>query len=102
VLDRLQEDHFYGEGALRAVDQAFLRYEEGGTPFFADFAREVRRYVDFYRRHMQVEETYIFPIAERELTEEDWSAIEGAFSAQVDPLASPAEERDLRSLFTCI
>lgn len=102
VLDRLQEDHFYGIGGLRAVEQTFLRYEEGGAPFFADFAREVRRYVDFYRRHMQVEETYIFPIAERELTEEDWGAIEAAFSAHVDPLASLAEERDLRSLFTRI
>jgi hemerythrin-like domain-containing protein len=55
VLDRLQEDHFYGAGALRAVEHAFLRYEEGGTVFFADFAREALRYVAFYREHMRVE-----------------------------------------------
>ena len=102
VLDRLQEDHYYGLGGLRAVEQAFLRYEEGGAAFFADFAREVHRYVDFYRRHMQVEETYIFPIAERELTEDDWAAIQSAFSAHEDPLASLTQEHDLRSLFTRI
>ena len=102
VLDRLQEDHFFGAGALRAVEHAFLRYEEGGAPFFADFAREVRRYVAFHREHMRVEETYVFPLAERELTEEDWRAIEIAFSANVDPLASPEQEHDLQSLFTRI
>lgn len=102
VLDRLQEDHFYGAAGLRKVEQAFLRYEEGGAPFFADFADEVRRYVDFYREHMRVEETLIFPIAERELGEEDWRAIEAAFSSHEDPLASPNQEHDLETLFTRI
>jgi hemerythrin-like domain-containing protein len=102
VLDRLQQDHFFGAGALRAVEHAFLRYEEGGAPFFADFAREVRRYVAFHREHMRVEETYVFPLAELELTEEDWRAIEIAFSANQDPLASPEQEHDLQSLFTRI
>ena len=102
VLDRLQQDHFFGAGALRAVEHAFLRYEEGGAAFFADFAREVRRYVAFHREHMRVEETYVFPLAELELTEEDWRAIEIAFSANQDPLASPEQEHDLQSLFTRI
>jgi hemerythrin-like domain-containing protein len=102
VLDRLQEDHFYGAAALRAVEHAFLRYEEGGAPFFADFAREVRRYVAFHREHMRVEETFIFPLAELELTEDDWRAIETAFSANQDPLASLDEAHDLESLFTRI
>jgi hemerythrin-like domain-containing protein len=102
VLDRLQQDHFFGAGALRAVEHAFLRYEEGGAPFFADFAREVRRYVAFHREHMRVEETYVFPLAELELTEEDWRAIEIAFLANQDPLASPEQEHDLQSLFTRI
>jgi hemerythrin-like domain-containing protein len=102
VLDRLQQDHFFGAGALRAVEHAFLRYEEGGVPFFADFAREVRRYVAFHREHMRVEETCVFPLAELELTEEDWRAIEIAFSANQDPLASPEQEHNLETLFTRI
>ncbi|MGZ5042176.1 MAG: hemerythrin domain-containing protein [Usitatibacter sp.] len=102
VLDRLQEDHFYGAAGLRKVEQAFLRYEEGGAPFFKDFAVEVRRYVDFYREHMRVEETLVFPLAERELDDEDWRAIEGAFAAHEDPLASPTQEHDLEALFTRI
>jgi hemerythrin-like domain-containing protein len=102
VLDRLQEDHFYGAGALRAMEHAFLRYEEGGAAYFADFAREVRRYVAFQREHMRVEETFVFPLAERELTEDDWRAIEAAFAANQDPLASAGEARDLSSLFTRI
>jgi hemerythrin-like domain-containing protein len=102
VLDRLQQDHFFGAAALRAVEHAFLRYEEGGAPFFAEFAREVRRYVAFHREHMRVEETYIFPLAKLELTEKDWRAIESAFSANVDPLASADQAHDLEALFTRI
>jgi hemerythrin-like domain-containing protein len=102
VLDRPQEDHFYGAGALRAVEHAFLRYEEGGAPFFADFAREARRYVAFQREHMRVEETFVFPLAERELTGDDWRAIETAFAANQDPLASAGQAHDLDSLFTRI
>jgi hemerythrin-like domain-containing protein len=102
VLDRLQQDHFFGAGALRAVEHAFLRYEEGGAVFFPDFAREVRHYVAFHREHMRVEETYVFPLAELELTEEDWRAIEIAFLANQDPLASPEQENNLQSLFTRI
>jgi hemerythrin-like domain-containing protein len=102
VLDRLQEDHFYGAAALRSLEHAFLRYEEGGAPFFADFAREVRRYVAFHREHMRIEETFIFPLAELELTEEDWRALETAFSANQDPLASLDQAHDLEVLFTRI
>lgn len=102
VLDRLQSDHAYGLGALRALEQAFLHYEEGGAPFFAAFAQEVTRYVAFYREHMRLEETVVFPLAERELTDEDWSAIDAAFAAHQDPLASPAQEHDLQALFTRI
>lgn len=102
VLDRLQEDHFYGEGALQGLEHAFVRYEEGGPRYFDAFAREVRRYVGFYRDHMRVEEMEVFPIAERELVDEDWQAIEAAFGAHQDPLASTAEEHDLQALFTRI
>ncbi len=102
VLDRLQGDHFEGGEAIRALEQAFMRYEEGGEPFFDAFARQVQDYVTFYREHMRTEETILFPLAESVLAEDDWRAIDAAFAAHQDPLASVEEERDLQKLFTRI
>ena len=102
ILDRLQGDHCEGAGAIRALEQSFLRYEEGGAPFFDAFAREVQDYVAFYRGHMRAEEQIVFPIAESVLTEDDWRAIDAAFAAHHDPLASTEEELDLKRLFTHI
>jgi hypothetical protein len=51
---------------------------------------------------MRAEEEVVFPLAERTLTEEDWSDIDAAFAAHRDPLASPEEERDMKALFTRI
>ena len=102
VLDRLEGDHSRGPGGIRALEQAFLRYEEGGAGFFEEFARQVRAYATFYRDHMRAEEEVVFPLAERTLTEEDWREIDAAFAAHRDPLASPVEERDMKALFTRI
>jgi hemerythrin-like domain-containing protein len=102
ILDRLQGDHFEGAEAIRALEQSFLRFEEGGAPFFDGFARQVQDYVTFYRDHMRTEEVVLFPLAEAVLTEDDWRAIDAAFAAHRDPLASLGEERDLKALFTHI
>ena len=102
VLDHLQGDHFQGGEAIRALEQAFLRFEEGGEPYFDAFARQVQDYVMFYREHMRTEEKVLFPVAEAALTEDDWRAIDAAFASHRDPLASPEEERDLQRLFTHI
>jgi hemerythrin-like domain-containing protein len=102
MLDHLQEDHSWDVGAIRSLEQAFLRFEEGGKPFFDDFARQVQAYAKFHGEHMRNEEKVIFPVAEEVLTEADWREIDAAFEAHVDPLASFAEERDLNALFTHI
>jgi hemerythrin-like domain-containing protein len=102
VLDRLERDHHQGVTAIRALEQAFLRYEEGGERFFKDFARKVQDYVRFYHEHMRAEEESIFPVADRVLTDDDWRGIDAAFEAHQDPLASSQEERDMKALFTRI
>jgi hemerythrin-like domain-containing protein len=102
ALDRLQEDHAFGLGAMRALEQAFMRYEEGGRPFFDAFAREVEKYATFYREHMRAEEEIILPFAQSVLSEDDWRCIDEAFEKNDDPLASPQEVLQLEELFTRI
>lgn len=102
ILDRLQGDHCEGAAAIRALEQSFLRYEEGGAPFFDAFARQVQDYVAFYRAHMRAEEQLVFPIAEAVLSEDDWREIDAALASHGDPLASLEAELDLKRLFTRI
>jgi hemerythrin-like domain-containing protein len=99
ALDRLQEDHSFGLAAIRALEQAFMRYEEGGKPFLEAFAREVEKYATFYREHMRAEEESILPFAQTILSEDDWRRIDEAFEKNDDPLASSQEVHQLEDLF---
>ncbi len=45
-----------------------------------------RNYIGYFRRNMQQEEATLFPLAQRVLTEEDWSVISAAAPKVSDPL----------------
>jgi hemerythrin-like domain-containing protein len=102
LLDQLRLEHLRGARAVRELEQSFLRWEEGGSSYFADFGRHISDFVAFYRDHLRVEERQLIPLAERALTEQDWEAVDASFEEGVDPLRGPDGESDLRRLFTHI
>ena len=87
---------------MRVLDQAFLRYEEGGITHFLGFAQAADTYAKSYRAHLRLEEMNIFPIAERVLTAQDWHEIDAVFDGRGDPLISPHTEREMTKLFNHI
>ena len=50
------------------------------------FVEIARKFLDGERRHMKGEEREFFPMAEKSLTEEDWSEIDARVSRFKDPL----------------
>ena len=52
--------------------------------------------------HMAMEEQQILPLAEKYLTERDWSDLDEAFGANRDPLTGHDPEADYQALFTRI
>jgi len=102
VLDELGREHESGERAMRELEQAFLRYEEGGEGEFASFADAVERFVWRYREHMRKEEHELVPLARRVLQPQDWGEIEAAFTLHQDPLAGASSDIDYHRLFTRI
>jgi len=96
------EDHVRGADRIRVIDQAFMRYEEGGITHFLGFAQAVDTYAKSYRAHLHLEEMKIFPIAERVLTAQDWREMDAVFSGRGDPLVSPQTEREMTKLFNHI
>lgn len=99
VLDRLDLDHERGEAALRDLSHRLLAFEVLGEPRRAAFETALETYTRRYLEHMAIEEHDILPAAVRVLTPEDWSELDQAFAANLDPLTGHAAEDAYRPLF---
>ena len=62
------------------------------------FDKAARDYIDFTRRHMEMEEKYFFPVAKVVLTESDWSEIDNRLASTEDPLFSSRVQQRFRRL----
>jgi hemerythrin-like domain-containing protein len=102
ALNRLEQQHRWGAELIRDIEQALLRYEQGGAEFFEEFAARVAEFADFHWKHMREEEDVILPLAERVLTAADWSAIDDAFAGNADPLIGMEARHSYEQLFTRI
>jgi hemerythrin-like domain-containing protein len=101
-LDQLDADHGRGERAIRDLEHALLGFEMMGDRRRRAFEDAAKRYVDFYLRHMAVEEQEILPLAERVLTEADWAELDEAFGRNRDPLTGHEAPDEYRALFSRI
>jgi len=101
ALRELTHEHHQGADRIRRLEQAFVRYREGGEAEFEAFGTVVDGYVEGYLKHMREEESEIMPLAERVLTREDWVDIEVEFALDRDPLHD-ADPADYQKLFSRI
>ena len=62
------------------------------------FDKTARDYIDFTRRHMEMEEKFFFPAAASVLSDADWSLIESRVDSKQDPLFSPRVQDRFRRL----
>jgi hemerythrin-like domain-containing protein len=102
MLDQLDADHAQGEAHIRELEHALLGFEMMGEARRAPFEQAAERYVEFYLAHMATEEEHILPLAERNLTTQDWVELDAAFSANRDPMTGHEPEAAYRALFTRI
>jgi hemerythrin-like domain-containing protein len=99
MLDHLKEEHESGAVKLRELRQALIRYRDGGSAEFPEFATLVAGYAAFHWEHMRLEENDLLPLAERHLTDADWDAIDAAFLGHTDPLFGAEQGDEYRDLF---
>ena len=99
LLERLKSEHRAGATKLKQLEQALIRYQQGGRSEFAVFAAVVEAYVIFERSHMRSEEMEVIPLAEKYLTPADWTAIDAAFLDHADPLLGESVRDDFLDLF---
>jgi hemerythrin-like domain-containing protein len=101
LVEGLQAEHQEGARLIRELERALVFFEEGWPAGAREFQDRVDAYAAFHWQHMRKEEQQLLPLAERVLSAEDWRAIDRAFAANQDPIAS-LEERDYEKLFTRI
>jgi hemerythrin-like domain-containing protein len=99
VFDQLDEEHERGHARIRALEHALTEYEILGEVRADAFEQSLRRYVDFYREHMALEENVIFPLAERYLTEDDWRFLDTELTGEPDPLTGRLPDEEYGALF---
>jgi hemerythrin-like domain-containing protein len=102
VLDELEHEHAQGEAMLYALTIALSSFEAGADPHCIRFAEQVDKFAAFYWQHMRKEEELVLPLAERMLTDEDWSLVHGEFLSNGDPGFGNDREADFQRLFSRI
>lgn len=103
AIEHLENDHSKSEAGVRELQHLLLGWELIGDSRRAVFETEVKRYIAAYMAHMHLEESAIFPAAQKALSEDDWKELDAAFATNCDPLTGkyprdPAYDR----LFTRI
>ncbi|MEP7282038.1 MAG: hemerythrin domain-containing protein [Rubrivivax sp.] len=99
LLDRLDAEHRLGESRIRELEHALTACEMMGDRRRAAFEDTAAQYVDFYLSHMSLEEREVLPLAERVLTEADWSELDSAFLENRDALAGAEPDEEYAALF---
>jgi len=102
VIKRLEDDHMSGEHRVRELQHLLLAWELLGDSRRPAFEQAARQYVDFYLGHMRTEETEVLPLAQKMLSEEDWTQLDAAFSEHTDPLVGGDRDPIYDRLFTRI
>ncbi len=78
-----------------ALHQLVVDGSERSTEWFGDSARQ---FLDTYRRHMEIEDTAFFPVALRELTDDDWRQVDSEVEEMVDPMFGGGPEERFKVL----
>ena len=79
VLDRLEAEHARCAELLADLRAKLEAAREGAG--LVGFSGALDAYAEFMWRHMATEEEVVLPLAEAQLTGEDWAAIDLAFAA---------------------
>jgi len=100
VIRELEAEHDQGEAMLSMLTVALSTWEAGRADGIDGFVDALKRFSEFYWRHMDKEENKVLPIAEKTLSDQDWGEIQKAFSAHADPLLGKESADDFDALLS--
>ncbi|UCD67463.1 MAG: hemerythrin domain-containing protein [Betaproteobacteria bacterium] len=102
IIRELEAEHDQGEAMLNTLTVALSTWEAGRPQGVTGFAETLKSFSEFYWQHMDKEESKVLPLAEQELTDEDWREIRDMFAAHADPLLGKRLGDEFDALFSDI
>jgi branched-chain amino acid transport system ATP-binding protein len=84
---------------LRTQLQEVVRHHSEGVPAFQ---QALEGYIAMMRHHIMKEESDLFPLARKYLTDRDWTEINAAFADSTDPLFGESARAEFRTLMSRI
>ena len=102
IIRELVAEHDQGESMLSMLTVALSTWEAGRPDGVTGFIAALKRFSEFYWRHMDKEENQVLPIAQKVLTEEDWRAIRDTFATHADPILGKRLGDEFDALFSDI
>lgn len=100
-LDELEHQHVRDEKQVLELAALVDRYAAGAASV-ADVEQAVSHYAQTIWEHMGREEGVILPLAQRHLTDEDWTEINAAFQQNRDPRFGGDTDAEFKRLFSRI
>ncbi|HBQ49413.1 MAG TPA: hemerythrin [Hyphomonas atlantica] len=98
LIRELKSQHAEGKRQIARLDLAVKAYDRTREDL-TTLRRVVDDYAVFQRRHMDLEESELLPLARKGLADDDWSEVDQAFARDADPLFNENMEAGFRVLF---
>jgi len=86
ILDRLLGEHTKEQESIATFLQALAAFRNAEVGAATQLAQVTSTYAKYLERHIDLENTQAFPMAEEVLQEADWDDIDAAFLSNDDPL----------------
>ncbi len=86
----------------RKLFETLSMIADGGMSLRAEILAAGRTYVADLRKHIEMEELHLFPMAENALDDQDLSEVARTLEAQKDPVFGAVVEADFRNLYDYI
>ncbi|MCW8846545.1 MAG: hemerythrin domain-containing protein [Gammaproteobacteria bacterium] len=85
-IDEILAEHHELAGMGSRFRAAIQEVECGSVMSVKDFSKMARAYIDVQRRHVELEERVLFPLARQFLVPDDWQEVDEAIESRSDPV----------------
>jgi hemerythrin-like domain-containing protein len=85
-IDAIMAEHQQLASLGQRFRQAIQEVDMGSVMSTEDFSEMARAYVDVQRRHLELEERVLFPMARQFLLPDDWTEVDEAIESRPDPI----------------
>lgn len=101
-LSQIPAQHQRIEAESRRLYDRVRQVADGGMALRSKIVDLGRAYVSGLRKHIEMEERHLFPLAELVLDAEDFSEVARILDESRDPVFGPVIQADFRNLFRAI